>query len=89
MKNAKMPMNTTATKPLKPTLLPPGQPPGFGKLKSQPGVFRCKLRPDSAKKRPEHSDYIGTLFLDEGRRTSARVWVHADSSLGLRLEILK
>jgi hypothetical protein len=52
-------------------------------------VFRCKLRPESGKKKPEHSDYVGTLFLDGGKKASVRLWVHADSSLGLRIEKLK
>jgi protein gp37 len=43
----------------KPTLLPPGNAPGFSKLKSQPRVFRCKLWPATNKKLPEHADYRG------------------------------
>jgi hypothetical protein len=80
-------MNTT--KPLKPNTLPAGQHPGLGKLKTQPNVYRAKLRAETAKKRPEHSDYVGTLFLDGGRRANVRLWVHGDASLGLRLEFVK
>jgi hypothetical protein len=49
-------------------LLPPGPHPGFGKLKSQPGVFRCKLRPELNKAKPEHADYSGVLQLDGGKK---------------------
>jgi hypothetical protein len=58
-------MSTNTTKPLKPTLLR-GAHPGFGRLKSQPGVFRAKLRPETTKRRPD--DYRGTIFLDGDQR---------------------
>jgi hypothetical protein len=70
--------------PFKPNLLPPGDHPGFARLKSEPGVFRCKLRPETKKAKPEHSDYAGTLLLANGERAQVRVWVHADGTLGLR-----
>ena len=69
---------------MKPNLLPPGNYPGFAKLKSQPGVHRCKLWPNAEKKNPGHADYRGKLFID-GKPYTAFVWVHADGSLGLRL----
>jgi hypothetical protein len=74
---------------IKPTLLPPGPHPGFSRLKSQPGVFRTKLRPETNKAKPEHSDYAGVLQLDGGKKALCRVWVHGDQSLGLRVEMLK
>jgi hypothetical protein len=78
------PVNTTS---IKPNTLPPGPHRGFAKLKSQPGIFRCKLRPDANKKKPEHSDYHGVLQLDGGAKASVLLWVHADGSLGLRLDL--
>jgi hypothetical protein len=72
---------------LKPNVLPPGDHPGFSRLKSQPGVFRCKLRPAANKAKPEHSDYSGTLLMGNGERAEVRVWVHADGSLGLRVAL--
>jgi hypothetical protein len=74
---------------VKPTQLPPGNHPGFAKLKSEPGVFRCKLRLVTNKAKPEFADYQGTLCMDNGIRASAMVWIHADGSIGLRLEPLK
>jgi hypothetical protein len=74
---------------VKPNLLPAGSHPGFGKLKSQKDVFRCKLRPETNKKRPEFADYCGVLQLNGGKKALCRVWVHQDASLGLRLEMLK
>jgi hypothetical protein len=72
---------------LKPNALPPGSHPAFARLKSQPGVFRCKLRPETNKARPEHSDYSGTLLMAKGERANVRLWVHADGSLGLRVAL--
>ena len=72
---------------MKPTTLPCGPHPGFGKLVSKPNVFRCRLRPELNKKKLEHADYAGTLQLDNGQKALVRLWVHADSSLGLRLEL--
>ena len=72
---------------LKPKALPPGNHPGFAKLKSQAGVFRCKLRLETKKAKPEHSDYSGTLLMGKGERAFVRVWVHADGSLGLRVAL--
>jgi hypothetical protein len=72
----------------KSNLLPPGPHSGFGKLKSQPGVFRCKLRPELNEAKPEHADYSGILQLDGGKKGRVFLWCHADGSLGLRLEML-
>ena len=77
------------TTTIKPTLLPPGPHPGFRALKSQPGVYRCKLRAVASKAKPEFADYSGRLFLDGGQKASVLLWTHADGSLGLRLEMLK
>jgi hypothetical protein len=77
-------MNTT-----KPNTLPAGTAPGFAKLKSQPGVFRCKLWPCTDKKLPEHADYRGVLQMSGGAKAQIYLWVHADGSLGLRLEMIK
>jgi hypothetical protein len=74
---------------MKPTLLPPGPHPGFGKLKSQPGVYRCKLRAVASKAKPEFADYSGTLFLAGGQKASVLAWVHQDQTIGLRVEMLK
>ena len=71
------------------TLLPPGSHPGFRALKSQPGVFRCRLRPELNKAKSEFADYKGILQLDGGKKALCRLWVHQDASLGLRLEMLK
>ena len=72
---------------MKPTLLPAGTHPGFGKLVSNPNIFRCRLRPETNKRKPEHCDYAGVLLLD-GRKALIRCWVHGDSTLGLRLEFV-
>ena len=75
---------------MKPNLLPPGSAPGFAKLKSQPGVFRCKLWPTTQKKKAEHADYAGVLTLSAGAKAQVLLWVHADDgTLGLRLELVK
>jgi len=66
-------------------LLKPGTHPGFNHLTSQPGVYRCRLNPELNKVRPEHADYRGVLQLT-GSKALIFVWVHADGSLGLRLE---
>ena len=42
--------------------------PGFGKLKSQPGVYRCKLRPVASKAKPEFADYSVTSFSRRWRK---------------------
>jgi hypothetical protein len=70
---------------VKPNLLPPGLHPGFQNLKSQPGVYRCRLRPETNKRDPRHADYRGTLQLT-GSKASVLIWVHSDNTLGLRLE---
>ena len=70
---------------MKATALAPGSHPGFARLKSQPNVFRAKLRQET-KAKPEHADYAG-VFNSTGRRTLVRLWVHADGSLGLRVEL--
>jgi hypothetical protein len=80
-------MNTPTPNSLKPTLVPPGIHPGPGKLVTQKGVFRAKLRPELTKARVEHADYRGTIFLDGGKRASALLWVHADGTLGLRIQL--
>ena len=59
----------------------------LARLKSQPGVFRCKLRPETKKAKPEHSDYSGTLLMANGERANVRVWVHGDGTLGLRVAL--
>ena len=74
---------------MKPNLLPPGSAPGFAKLKSQPGVFRCKLWPVTQKKKTDHADYAGVLTLSAGARAQVLLWTHSDGSLGLRLELIK
>jgi hypothetical protein len=71
-------MNTT-------NLLPKGLHPGFENLQPKPGVYRCKLYPDTKKKDPNHADYKGVLHLT-GSKASILLWVHCDGSLGLRLE---
>ena len=74
---------------MKPTLLLPGAHQGFSKLKSKPGVFRCKLRAVASKAKPEFADYSGTLFLAGGAKAGVLLWSHQDGSLGLRFEMLK
>ena len=69
----------------KPNLLAPGPHPGFENLKSKPGVYRCRLRPETNKRNPTHADYRGILQLT-GSKASILIWVHVDGSLGLRLE---
>jgi hypothetical protein len=83
---ARQPGETPNTKP---NLLPPGSASGFAKLKSQPGVFRCKLRPVTQKKKTDHADYAGVLVLSAGAKAQVLVWVHSEGSLGLRLELIK
>lgn len=65
--------------------LPPSKYPGFEHLKAKPGVYRCRLRPELNKRRPEHADYRGVLQLT-GSKASILLWVHEDGTLGLRLE---
>jgi hypothetical protein len=65
--------------------LPPGKYPGFGHLKNQPGVYRCKLFFQTVKRDPQHADFKGVLPLS-GSKASVLIWVHADGTLGLRLE---
>jgi hypothetical protein len=36
---------------------------GFQNLRSQPGVYRCRLRPELSKRDPCHADYKGVLLL--------------------------
>jgi hypothetical protein len=74
---------------MKPNLLPPGSAPGFAKLKSQPGVFRCKLWRVTQKKKTDHADYAGVLVLSAGAKAQVLLWCHADGSLGLRVELQK
>jgi hypothetical protein len=65
--------------------LPPGTHPGLGNLKSQPGVYRCRLRPERNKRDPKHADYRGILQLT-GSKAQVLIWVDTDGTLGLRLE---
>jgi hypothetical protein len=65
--------------------LPLGKYPGFKNLKSQPGVYRCKLHYQANKTDPGHADYKGILHLT-GSKASVLIWCHSDGSLGLRLE---
>jgi hypothetical protein len=57
-------------------LLKSGKHPGFGHLKSQPGVYRCKLYPVLSKVRDKHADYTCTLALAKEFCASAisQVW---------------
>ena len=66
--------------------VPPGTHPGFDHLKSQPGVYRCRLRQELDKRDPRHADYRGILQLT-GSKALVLIWVGADGTLGLRLEI--
>jgi len=68
-----------------PRLLPSGQHPGFENLKSKPGVYRCRLRPELAKRDPRHADYKGVSPLT-GSKALILLLVHEDGTLGLRLE---
>jgi hypothetical protein len=74
---------------MKSNLLPPGQAPGFSRLKSQPGVFRCKLWPVVNKRDPKHADYHGLLQLANSSKADVLLWIHQDGSLGLRVQLLK
>jgi hypothetical protein len=78
-------MSTTTTKP---TLLPAGNHPGFARHKSQTGCFPLQVGPETSKKRPEYADYREILQLSGGERAFVLLWVHADSSLRLRLEMM-
>lgn len=62
-----------------------GTHPGLGKLKSKVGVYRCTLRRVLHKQNPDHADYKGVLPIANGKAW-VLVWVHADGTLGLRLE---
>jgi hypothetical protein len=64
--------------------LPAGKHPGFDHLKSEVGVYRCKLLPVVRKRDPKHADFSGILQLT-GSKARIFIWVHADGSLGLRL----
>jgi hypothetical protein len=65
--------------------LQPGTHPGFEHLKSQTGVYRCRLRRVTNKRNPQHADYKGVLQLI-GSKASVLIWIHTDGTLGLRLE---
>jgi hypothetical protein len=67
--------------------LAPGKHPGFGRLKSKPGIYRAKLWPQPNKARAEFADYRGTMPFEGGRKASVLLWCHADGSLGLRIEL--
>src|SRR6516164_941215 len=60
-----------------PRLLQSGQHPGFENLKSKLGVYRCRLRPELAKRDPRHADYKGVLPLT-GSKALILLWVHED-----------
>ena len=79
------PEDATANGSTQARKLPPGEYPGFRHLKSQPGVYRCKLHFQADKSDPGHADYKSVLHLT-GRKASVLIWVHTDGSLGLRLE---
>jgi len=70
---------------MRPNLLPPDPHPGFQRLKSKPGVYRCLLRAVENKKNANHADYTGILPLTNSQAWIL-LWVHKDGSLGLRLE---
>jgi hypothetical protein len=59
--------------------------PGFTDLKSKPGVYRCRLYPQYRKQDTRHADFKGELLL-ANCKCSILVWIHRDSTLGLRLE---
>jgi hypothetical protein len=59
--------------------------PGFSGLKSEVGVYRCKLFPQRYKRNRKYADYKGELVL-ANCKVSILVWIHEDSTLGLRLE---
>jgi hypothetical protein len=86
-----VPQRSTARKSIpalgshEPRKLPPGKYPGFEKLPAQPGVYRTKLWHQTEKRDPGYADYKGILQLT-GSKALILVWVHADGSLGLRLE---
>lgn len=62
-----------------------GSHPGFGHLKRQPGIYRCKLYYQDEKRDPKFADYKGVLQLT-GFKALVLIWIHADNTLGLRLE---
>ena len=82
-------LNETDMTTIKPNTLPAGPHPGFSWLKSQPGVFRCKLWPATDKAKPEFADYRGTLQMSNGAKADVLLWVHADGTLGLRVAVTK
>ena len=67
--------------------LPPGIHSGLGHLKPHPGVYRCLLRRVRHKANPDHADYVGVLPLSDSQAWCC-IWLHADGSLGLRVEKL-
>jgi hypothetical protein len=62
-----------------------GKYPGYSNLPAKPGVYRCKVWPQTDKRDPQHADYKGVLQLT-GSKASVLIWVHSDGTLGLRLE---
>ena len=72
----------------KPNLLKAGSHPG-PPAKTEQGVFRCVLKPVSAKKDSTHADYHGVLVLSAGARAQVLLWTHADGTLGIRVELQK
>lgn len=80
-------MTTITTTTPKTLSQPEVKHPGFGKLKSQPGVYRCRLKRVRKKKDPNHADFQGVLHL-QNAACQIFVWIHDDDELGLRLEKL-
>jgi hypothetical protein len=75
---------TSANEKPQPGKLPPGVHPGFDKLPSEVGVYRCRLLRVIRKRDPKHADFTGILQLT-GSKARIFVWIHVDGSLGLRL----
>src|SRR5262245_8210290 len=70
--------------------LAPGIHAGFDHCAPMANIARCKLWPVEEKQDETQADYSGVLwFVPE--KTAARVflWVHADKTLGLRVQLLK
>jgi hypothetical protein len=76
-KGLETPSSPGRINPPSPRLLPRGPHPGFENLKSKPGVYRCRLRPELAKRDPRHADYRGVLPLT-GSNALILLWVHED-----------
>jgi hypothetical protein len=59
--------------------------PGFGKLKSEVGVYRTALWRVLKKARPEFADFSGVLVIGT-QKIRVFAWLHENGSLGLRLQ---